>query len=129
MPQMNSRDLQRFKKLLLERRLELLNNVTKIENETLGKSRLESGGEMSSYPEHITDLASDTYEHDFSLGLLESEKVELQEIEESLARIEDKTFGKCDMCMGTINKARLRAIPYARLCIGCQRKHEAGLEE
>jgi len=126
---MNSRDLQRFRKLLLEKRADLLANVTKIESETLGKSRMESGGETSSYPEHLADLASDTYEHDFSLGLLESEKVELQEIEESLARIEDKTFGKCEMCAETIDKARLRAIPYARMCIDCQRKHEAGLEE
>ena len=126
---MNARDLERFRKLLMKRRAELLSNVTKIENETLGKSRLESGGETSSYPEHLADLASDTYEHDFSLGLLENEKEELQEIDHSLARIEDKAFGKCETCLETIDKARLRAIPYARLCIDCQRKVEAGLGE
>ena len=123
---MNARDLKGFKKLLLDRRAELLSSVNKIEEETLGKTRQESGGELSSYPEHIADLASNYYEQDFTLGLLEGEKEELQAIDEALERIEDKTFGDCEMCSTPIDSARLRAIPYTKLCIDCQRKTEAG---
>ena len=77
----------------------------------------------------IADLAADNYGQEFVLGLLESEKEELQRIEEALARVESKTFGKCEMCSELIDKDRLLAIPYAKFCIECQRNVEAGLEE
>ena len=84
---------------------------------------------MSSYPDHITDLAADNYGQEFALGLLESEKEELQQIDEALAKLGAKTFGKCETCTEPIDKDRLLAIPYAKLCIQCQRKVEAGLKE
>ncbi len=44
----------------------------------------------------------------------------IEEIDEALAAIDAKTYGMCENCGQPIPKARLRALPYARLCIACK---------
>lgn len=51
--------------------------------------------------------------------LSERERRELAEVEAALARIAAGAFGRCEACGGAIGKNRLRAVPEARLCIGC----------
>ena len=55
---------------------------------------------------------------------MEGEDVELKEIEESLDRIADKTYGICEECSNPINENRLKAIPYARFCTKCKQAME-----
>ncbi len=121
---MNAKDLASFEKLLLKRKALILNDVNHLENNSLHKSRRKSTGDISSVPFHVADRAGDDYEQEFTLGLIQNEGEELREIEASLTRIREKTFGKCEVCEKEIPKARLRAIPYAKLCIRCQRKQE-----
>ena len=120
-------DMEHFKQMLLEKRREILRNVSEIEDEALKKSRLDATGDLSSMPIHMADIGTDNYEQEFTLGLLESERQLLQEIDEALGRIADGTYG---ICMGTgqpITKARLRAKPWAKFCIDYARKIEQGL--
>ncbi|MBX7115792.1 MAG: TraR/DksA C4-type zinc finger protein [Myxococcaceae bacterium] len=49
----------------------------------------------------------------------EGERIELNEIEASLRRIEAGTYGDCEQCGSRIGRQRLRAIPEARRCISC----------
>ena len=44
----------------------------------------------------------------------------VEEIDDALKRIDDKTFGYCERCFQPIPKPRLRALPYARLCVACK---------
>ncbi|HXW31833.1 MAG TPA: TraR/DksA C4-type zinc finger protein [Acidimicrobiales bacterium] len=44
----------------------------------------------------------------------------IEEIDTALGAVDDKTYGSCDSCGQPIPKARLRALPYARLCVACK---------
>ena len=120
-------ELKGFRRLLLEKRVDLVGDMNGAENESLRTSRQERTGDLSNLPTHPSDIGTDNYEQEFTLGLLESERVLLAEIDEALERIEVGTFG---ICLGThkaISKARLRARPWAKYCIEYARLIEQGL--
>lgn len=117
-------DLDTYRAWLLDRRNALSGNVTKMEDEALRRSRQDATGDLSSMPIHMADMGSDTFEQDFTLGLIENEEAELGAIEEALERIEEGTFGVCEECQKAIPKERLKAIPHAALCLECKRKEE-----
>lgn len=121
--------LERFKNMLLEKRKEIMQNVFEIEGETLRKSRLDASGDLSSMPIHMADLGTDNYEQEFALGLMDSERRLLSEIEEALLRIEEGTYGICEGTGKPIPKARLEAQPWARYCVEYARMLEEGLVE
>jgi RNA polymerase-binding transcription factor DksA len=78
-----------------------------------------ASGNLSHWPLHLADLATDAYERQCTLGLLEQETLTLAEIAAGLERIEQGTFGRCEGCRKAIPKARLQALPYARYCVEC----------
>jgi RNA polymerase-binding protein DksA len=118
------KDLKEFKKIVLKKKEEILDDFQHISNDTLRKSQKEASGDISGYTYHMADVASDNYDREFSLGLASNERKFLNELDEALNRIEDGTFGICDDCRGQITKIRLKAVPSARLCIKCQQKKE-----
>lgn len=119
-------DIKHFKEMLLEKRREILRNVSEIEEETLRKSRLDASGDLSSMPIHMADLGSDNYEQEFVLGLMDSERRLLREIDDALQRIEDGIYGICEGTGKPIPKARLKAQPWARYCVEYARMLEKG---
>jgi len=68
----------------------------------------------------FADTATNAYDKELHLDLTEKNKKMLIEIEEALARIESGKYGKCDGCSKDISLERLKAIPFAKLCIKCQ---------
>ncbi len=120
-------DLEQFRKMLLAKRREILNNVTEFEDEALKKSRLDASGDLSSMPIHMADLGTDNFEQEFALGLMDSERKLLREIDEALERIENKVYGVCEGTGKPIRKARLKAQPWARYCVEYARMLEQGL--
>ena len=62
------------------------------------------------------------YDRELDQGLEEGAQQTLVEIDAALARIEDGTYGICEVCGKPIGADRLRAIPWARLCIDDQRR-------
>ena len=117
-------DAEHFKELLLEKRREILKNVSEIEDEALKKSRLDASGDLSSMPIHMADLGTDNYEQEFALGLMDSERKLLREIDDALERIEQGTYGICEGTGKQIPKARLEAQPWARYCVEYARMME-----
>ncbi len=115
-PGLTPEDLQQFRMLLLEKRAEILGDVTTLHTEALSKDRREAAGDLSSMPIHMADLGSDNYELEFTLGLIEGERVILREIDEALERIRKGTYGVCAATGRPIGKARLRAKPWAKYC-------------
>lgn len=120
-------DIGRFKQLLLEKRGEILKNVSEIEDEALKKSRMDAAGDLSSMPIHMADLGTDNYEQEFALGLMDGERKLLREIDDALERIEQGTYGICEGTGKQIPKARLEAQPWARYCVEYARTMEQGV--
>jgi RNA polymerase-binding protein DksA len=121
---MTKEERERYKKLLLQKKKELIDAVRHIEEDTLNRSQREASGDLSGYTLHMADIATDSYDREFSLGLASNAQKILFEIDEALKRLKDNTFGDCLDCGKPIPKKRLNAIPYASLCIQCQSKSE-----
>ena len=125
---MKKADLAEFRRLLLELQSRVRGDVKQLTDEALSGA---DGGELRN-PTHMAELGTDAYEQDFSLRFVENDQEVLAEIESALKRIAEGTYGTCEMCIedgkpvsrAVIAKTRLRAIPYARNCIECERKRE-----
>jgi len=72
----------------------------------------------------MADQATDNYDREFSLNLASDSQKLIYAIDEALGRINEKNYGRCLKCNKEISRKRLHAIPYAILCIDCQRKEE-----
>lgn len=115
-------EIAEFKALLLAKRDEILGNVVSMETETLQQER----SDLSRLPIHMADLGTDNYDQEFTLGLMDSERKLIKEIDEALDRIENGTYGICEGSGKPIQKARLEAIPWARYCVAYARFLEKG---
>jgi DnaK suppressor protein len=113
---MNKRAMKKYENRLIKRRDELV----KIFNKTKTYS-LES---QESASQDIADKASSAYNKEFLLNLTDTERRELQRIEEALERIQNGKYGVCVACGCNINLKRLDAVPWAAQCITCQEEHE-----
>lgn len=121
---LGKKDLAGFKKIVLKRKEEILDDIKHISEDTLKKSQKDAAGDISGYTYHMADVATDTYDREFSLGLASNERKVVYELEDALKKIEEGTFGICESCKGLIAKNRLKAVPQARLCMKCQQKKE-----
>src|SRR5580704_8139187 len=107
---------------LLQLRDSLLDLMTGVARDTL-RARA-AGSEASAFGMHQADAGSDAYDRDFALSLLSQEQDALYEIDEALKRIEQGTYGICELCGKPILHARLEAIPFARFTVDCQSQLE-----
>jgi RNA polymerase-binding protein DksA len=122
---LTAKELKEFRSLLLAKRAELAGDVENLTSEAL--NRKSSGvNEQSSMPIHMADLGSDTWEQDFTLGLIANEQALVREIDDALARIADRTYGMCVATDKPISLERLRAKPWAKYCIEYARLREEG---
>ena len=121
---MNKKTAEFYKKLLCEKRDELTGDITHISEETLKKSQKDASGDISGYTFHMADVATDNYDREFSLGLASKERGVLMEINYALQKLQEGTFGLCESCKKPISKVRLKAVPYAKLCLKCQQTRE-----
>ena len=113
--EMDRRDLDRYKRVLLEKRGEML--VTSTE----ASSPIPSAGGHRGDP---VDQASANTEAELQIHLHETDLRLLRAIEEALARIRQGTFGTCEACRNPISRARLEAVPWTRHCRDCkEREH------
>ena len=77
-------------------------------------------------PVHLADIGTDSYEQEFSLGLVAEEKKTLIEIQQALGRIADGSFGICEGLGIPIEENRLEAIPWTRYSLEYARMLESG---
>jgi DnaK suppressor protein len=78
----------------------------------------------SGEPGDVMDAALDSAQDEISSQLAEVESRELASIEHALERMRDGDYGLCEVCGCKIPMARLNALPYATICITCQREIE-----
>jgi DnaK suppressor protein len=107
---------ERFKQRLLAKRRELMSGVR--------GSSLKGLDMASDGIQDIADQASSAYTKEFLLSIGDAERRLLQQIDEALDKIRQDTYGLCEVCGETIGERRLEAVPFAKLCIGCQEEEE-----
>lgn len=89
----------------------------------LQRDALDSGGDVRA-PLHPADAATDTQDHEFSAQLLSGSADMLEDIDDALERLQEGQYGICEECDKPIGAGRLRAKPWARLCIDCKSREE-----
>lgn len=120
---MTTIDIAEYRSRLEEERARLLHAVGFLVKENPGSvsdelGELAEGGTDN----HLGDMATAMYDRELDEGLEEGAQQTVSEIEAALRRIDDGTYGVCEVCGKPIAPERLAAIPWARRCIDDQRK-------
>jgi len=124
---MQAHELPHFKRLLLERRAELLKELDHFKDGEAAATIKDASGENSSYSFHMADQGTDNMEREKAYYFATREGRLLYHIDQALERIEDGSYGHCHACNAPISRDRLEAVPHARLCINCKMKEESGV--
>jgi DnaK suppressor protein len=113
---LDKKTIVKLKKILLKEREQTVGEVKQI---------VESSKEMGQDGiQDIGDEAANIYNKQVLLSLNENERTRLQELDESLDRIENGTYGICEECGEPIGLKRLEVRPVAKYCVPCLTKLE-----
>ena len=124
MSSLNKKDLERFKKILMDIRRKIAGDLQHLEGDSLNTNQRDSSGDLSGYSFHMADMATDNFDREFTLGLASNEQQTLNTIDDAIRKIDEGTYGTCEECAKMITMKRLAAMPHARLCIKCQELEE-----
>jgi RNA polymerase-binding protein DksA len=111
-------DQERFQAALLALRTRLTGDVSHLADEAM---RGKDNAKLTPASD-LADQGADSYEHEFTLSLLQNQEQTLEEIDRALDRMRQGKFGRCEECGAAVAKARLQALPYTRHCVACARK-------
>ena len=114
--QLTKKELKKFQELLEEKRKLVLERARQMLSEGMVLDANDLPDEM--------DLASSEYIQSFEFRLRGREKSLLSKLDHALKKIEDGTFGICEICDEPIGKKRLEARPETSLCIKCKEDQE-----
>ena len=93
-------------------------------DEIRAESQEDSLQELSSYDQHQADVATETFERERDLSILDQVEGELADVENALQRLDAGTYGVCEACGEPIGDDRLEAMPAARFCLKDQAEAE-----
>ena len=113
---LNKKELKKFQELLEEKRKVVLERARQMLSEGMVLDANDLPDEM--------DLASSEYIQSFEFRLRGREKSLLSKLDHALKKIEEGTFGVCEICDEPIGKKRLEARPETSLCIKCKEDQE-----
>lgn len=122
---MDAETLRRFKRKLISEKELILKQISQLEENGIDRTMSDSVGELSVYDNHPADLGDELFERSKDMALRDNAHVILENIEKSLKKIDDKTYGICETCNQPISEERLNTIPWAVNCIKCQELAEA----
>jgi RNA polymerase-binding protein DksA len=125
---LTKRELNEFRRILEAERDRLSQELEAIE-EHLPEVEQVSMDASGGYDEDLADVASDTFEREKGFAIENSVQDLLTQVEEALGRLEEGTYGICEVCGQPIHPDRLRALPYARLCINCKAREEQAIPQ
>ncbi len=112
---MKQTDLHFFRSFLLNEKSSILNKTAEFKNEQReGHEKFTDEAELAS-----ADLSLN-----LSIHLAERDRSALLQIERALGKISAGTYGQCESCSGHIDLRRLKARPFATLCIDCMEEQE-----
>jgi RNA polymerase-binding transcription factor DksA len=125
-PFLSKKDLERFRKALLNLRDHTVDEVTFLSGDNLARNSREASGDLSNYSLHMADQGTDNFDRELALNIVSGEQDKLYEIDEALRRIDNLTYGICELTQQPIELARLEAVPYARYCLAGAKEMEKG---
>lgn len=122
---LTKRDLNHYREILEAEQARVSRSLKRRTKDI--ETAAEEAGSASgrAHSNHMADQGSDESQYETMLQMAASEREYLREIEAALERIEDGTYGICELTGKPIGRARLEAIPTARFCIEAQEKLEA----
>ena len=112
----SQKELDELRERLRAEQVELQEQLATIEEQSFATSQSDISGEVS-FDEENADAGTFTFERERDLSIENNVRDLLGKIDRALARMDDGTYGVCSRCGKPIEKARLKALPYADLCI------------
>lgn len=114
-------DIAKYKKRLEDLQKQLTHSLKG------STAEVKTPDEATGYSQHQADQGTDDFDRTISLEVTSKEYAILRHIERALEKIEDNTYGICDITGEDIPMARLDAVPYATMTVKAQEKFEKGL--
>lgn len=114
-------EIEEFRKRLEKMR----NEMTKLVKEA--SQDVKSGAESKGYSQHQADEGTDDFDRMVTLQLTDKELRILRQIDRALEKINEQSYGICDLTGREIPLKRLEAIPYATMTVEAQEQFEKGL--
>ena len=113
---LTDKEIKELKQRLIEERQDLQRQYEEIEESSFSTDQTELTGEMG-FDEEYADAGTATFERERDLSLVNNLRDLMERIDKALAKIAEGTYGLCDRCGKPIEKARIKALPYANLCL------------
>ncbi len=114
-------DIARFKKRLEEMRMQITQSLRG------SADQVKTPDEATGYSQHQADQGTDDFNRTISLEVTTREYNLLKQIDRALEKIDEGTYGICDISGDEIPLARLEAVPYATMTVKAQEQVEKGL--
>ena len=113
-------DIAKFKKQLEEMKVQLSQTLKSVSDD------VKSTEEPKGYSQHQADEGTDDFDQTISIEVSSKEQGILRQVERALEKIDDDTYGLCDVSGDEIPLKRLEAVPYATMTVQAQEKFEKG---
>jgi DnaK suppressor protein len=110
------KELEDLRQRLVDERTELETQLTTIEETSFATSQSDMSGEVS-FDEENADAGTFTFERERDLSIENNVRDLMGKIDRALSRMDEGSYGLCSRCGKSIEKARLKALPYVDLCI------------
>lgn len=113
-------DFDQARKVLTEEREKLVHQLAELGSDENGDLRSDLD-----FGEGFADAAAVTSERTEVLGIVETLKHQLDDVDEAMTKLDDGTYGTCQSCGKEIGAARMEARPFSLLCVDCKTRRSA----
>ena len=113
---LTKKEVDELRARLTEERTELATQLSTIEEDAFSTTQSELSGDVG-LDDESADAGSATFEREKDLSIEQNVRDLLDKIERALKRMDEGTYGVCEICGKPIEKARIKALPYVDLCI------------
>jgi RNA polymerase-binding protein DksA len=113
---LTTQEIDELRQRLEAERAELAAQLTTIEDQAFAATQSDMSGDVG-VDDESADAGTATFEREKELSIEQNVRDLIQKIDRALKRIDDGTYGVCEVCGKPIEKARIKALPYVDLCI------------
>lgn len=112
--------IEQYKEMLLKQGKDIEGTLNGMKEARMAEQDKYSPTELSNYDNHPAELGTQLFQVELNNALKVHEEHLLKEIHDALGRVDEGSYGKCELCGNEIKEERLEALPYARLCMDCE---------